>query len=75
MFWKGPVFTRGGFKGSGINLESCDVVDNVDGEIRLDSFGIVKPSHAPKWDAKLLPGCNYWAPDSLVDVFEACKRT
>jgi len=32
MFWKGPVFTRGGFKGSGLNLESCDVVDNVDGE-------------------------------------------
>jgi len=32
MFWKGPVFTRNGFKGSGLNLESCDVVDNIDGE-------------------------------------------
>ena len=39
MFWKGPVFTRAGFKGSGLNLESCDVVDNVDGE----EHGIIVP--------------------------------
>ena len=39
MFWKGPVFTRDGFKGSGLNLESCDIVDRVDGE----ENGIIVP--------------------------------
>tara|TARA_B100001123_G_scaffold436972_1_gene568322 strand:+ start:964 stop:1941 length:978 start_codon:yes stop_codon:yes gene_type:complete len=31
MFWKGPVFTRSGFKGRGLNLENCKIVDGVDG--------------------------------------------
>ena len=32
MFWKGPVFSRDGFKGEGVNLESCEIIDSVDGE-------------------------------------------
>lgn len=32
MFWKGAVFTREGFVGKGIDLESCSIVDNIDGE-------------------------------------------
>jgi len=32
MFWKGPVFSRDGFKGVGLNLESCEIAESMDGE-------------------------------------------
>ena len=32
MFWKGPIFTRDGFRELGLNLESCEIIDSVDGE-------------------------------------------
>ena len=32
MFWKGPVFTKTGFKGQGISLESCEIIETLDGE-------------------------------------------
>ena len=32
MFWKGPVFTKDGFRNRTINLENCEVVEGVDGE-------------------------------------------
>ena len=31
MFWKGPVFSRDGFKGVGLNLESCEIAESMDG--------------------------------------------
>ena len=32
MFWKGPVFTRSGFRNQTINLDNCEVVEGCDGE-------------------------------------------
>ena len=31
MFWKGPVFTRDGFQGKGLELKGCEIVDKLDG--------------------------------------------
>ncbi len=31
MFWKGPVFTKDGFTGKGIDLKTCSIVDTLDG--------------------------------------------
>ena len=31
MFWKGPVFTRDGFQGRGLELKDCEIVDKLDG--------------------------------------------
>ena len=31
MFWKGPVFTKDGFTGKGIDLETCSIADTLDG--------------------------------------------
>ena len=31
MFWKGPVFTKDGFTGEGINLETCSIANTLDG--------------------------------------------
>ena len=31
MFWKGPVFTKDGFTGEGINLETCRIADTLNG--------------------------------------------
>ena len=31
MFWKGPVFSRDGFKGVGLNLESSEIAESMDG--------------------------------------------
>ena len=39
MFWKGPVFTRSGFVGKGIDLENCNIISDVDG----DENGIIIP--------------------------------
>ena len=39
MFWKGPVFTRNGFVGKGIDLENCNIISDVDG----DENGIIIP--------------------------------
>ena len=39
MFWKGPVFTRDGFVGRGIDLENCSIVNDLDG----DENGIIIP--------------------------------
>ena len=32
MFWKGPVFTKTGFKGQGINLENCEIIETLNGK-------------------------------------------
>lgn len=39
MFWKGPVFTKDGFRNRTINLENCEVVEGFDGE----EDGIIVP--------------------------------
>ena len=39
MFWKGPVFTKDGFAGKGIDLETCSITDTLDG----DEDGIIVP--------------------------------
>jgi|TARA_B110000438_G_scaffold46297_1_gene46477 cytosine/adenosine deaminase-related metal-dependent hydrolase len=39
MFWKGPVFTRDGFVGKGIDLENCSIINDIDG----DENGIIIP--------------------------------
>ena len=39
MFWKGPVFTRNGFVGKGIDLENCNIISDIDG----DENGIIIP--------------------------------
>ena len=39
MFWKGPVFTKDGFRNRTINLENCEVVEGGDGE----EDGIIVP--------------------------------
>ena len=39
MFWKGPVFTRDGFIGKGIDLENCSIINDIDG----DENGIIIP--------------------------------
>jgi cytosine/adenosine deaminase-related metal-dependent hydrolase len=39
MFWKGPVFTKDGFTGKGIDLETCSIADALDGE----EDGIIVP--------------------------------
>ena len=31
MFWKGPVFTRDGFQDEGLELKSCEIIDELDG--------------------------------------------
>ena len=31
MFWKGPVFTKDGFTGKGIDLKTCSIADTLDG--------------------------------------------
>ena len=30
MFWKGPVFTKDGFTGKGIDLGTCSIADTLD---------------------------------------------
>ena len=30
MFWKGPVFTKDGFTGKGIDLKTCSIADALD---------------------------------------------
>ena len=32
MFWKGPVFTRDGFVEKGVDLENCDIINDINGE-------------------------------------------
>ena len=39
MFWKGPVFTKGGFRGEGIDLEGCKIVTKLDG----NEDGVIVP--------------------------------
>ena len=39
MFWKGPVFTKDGFAGKGIDLETCSIADTLDGS----EDGIIVP--------------------------------
>ena len=39
MFWKGPVFTKDGFTGKGIDLETCSIADTLDGS----EDGIIVP--------------------------------
>ena len=39
MFWKGPVFTKDGFRNRTINLENCEVVEEFDEE----EDGIIVP--------------------------------
>ena len=53
MFWKGPVFTKTGFKGQGISLESCEIIETLDGE----EDGIIVP---------LFRNCHTHLGDSLA---------
>ena len=39
MFWKGPVFTKDGFRGEGIDLEGCKIVTKLDG----NEDGVIVP--------------------------------
>ena len=39
MFWKGPVFTKDGFRGEGIDLEDCKIVSKLDG----NEDGVIVP--------------------------------
>ena len=32
MFWKGPVFTKNGFTGKGVDLKKCEIIDKLEGE-------------------------------------------
>ena len=53
MFWKGPVFTKTGFKGQGISLESCEIIETLDGE----EDGVIVP---------LFRNCHTHLGDSLA---------
>ena len=53
MFWKGPVFTRNGFRNQTIDLENCEVSDGFDGA----ADGVVIP---------LLRNCHTHLGDTLA---------
>ena len=53
MFWKGPVFTRDGFRNQTIDLENCEVSDGVDGA----ADGVIIP---------LLRNCHTHLGDTLA---------
>ena len=53
MFWKGPVFTKTGFKGQGVSLESCEIIETLDGE----EDGVIVP---------LFRNCHTHLGDSLA---------
>ena len=53
MFWKGPVFTKDGFTGKGIDLKTCSIADTLDGS----EDGVIVP---------LLRNCHTHLGDTLA---------